>query len=85
MKRLLLLLFTLSVSVAISAQRYTDRLSRGLVATKAASGVFVSWRMLGEEYYDVTYNLYCNGSKIASNLSKTNFSHSSGATSSSYH
>ena len=84
MKRLLLLLFTLSVFVAISAQRYTDCLSRGLVATKASSGVFVSWRMLGEEYYDVTYNLYCNGSRIASNLTKTNFSHTAGTTSSSY-
>ena len=84
MKRLFLLLFTLSVSVAISAQRYTDRLSRGLVATKASSGVFVSWRMLGEEYYDVTYNLYCNGSRIASNLTKTNYSHTAGSTSSSY-
>ena len=84
MKRLFLVLLTLSVSLAAMAQRYTDRLSRGLVATKASSGVFVSWRMLGEEYYDVTYNLYCNGSKIASNLKKTNFSHSSGTTSSSY-
>ena len=70
--------------MSISAQRYTDKLSRGLVATKASSGVFVSWRMLGEEYYDVKYNLYYNGTKIASNLTKTNYSHSAGTTSGSY-
>ena len=42
------------------AQRTMDKLGRGLVATvtQSGSGNFVSWRVLGEEYYDVTYNLY---------------------------
>ena len=85
MKKLFFTLFALTaICLSMSAQRYTDKLSRGLVATKASSGVFISWRMLGEEYYDVTYNLYCNGTKIASNLKKTNYSHSAGTTSSSY-
>lgn len=85
MKKILpILVVMLSVCLGTSAQRYTDKLTRGLVATKASSGVFVSWRMLGEEYYDVTYNLYCNGTKIASGLKKTNYSHSAGTTSSSY-
>ena len=85
MKKILpILVVMLSVCLGTSAQRYTDKLTRGLVATKASSGVFVSWRMLGEEYYDVTYNLYYNGTKIASNLKKTNYSHSSGSTSGSY-
>ena len=52
MKRLFFtFVILLAACMSISAQRYTDKLSRGLVATKASSGVFVSWRMLGEEYY----------------------------------
>ena len=85
MKRLIFtFVILLTACMSIFAQRYTDKLSRGLVATKASSGVFVSWRMLGEEYYDVKYNLYYNGTKIASNLTKTNYSHSAGTTSGSY-
>ena len=85
MKRLIFtFVILLTACLSISAQRYTDKISRGLVATKASSGVFVSWRMLGEEYYDVKYNLYYNGTKIASNLTKTNYSHSAGTASGSY-
>ena len=85
MKKIIFTFITLiTVCLSTFAQRYTDKLSRGLVATKASSGVFVSWRMLGEEYYDVTYNLYCNGTKIASDLTKTNYSHSAGKISDSY-
>ena len=85
MKKIIFTFITLiTVCLSTFAQRYTDKLSRGLVATKASSGVFVSWRMLGEEYYDVTYNLYCNGTKIAFDLTKTNYSHSAGKISDSY-
>ena len=53
----------------VFAQRVTDKTGRGLVAVPSrTSGNFVSWKVLGEEYYDVTYNLYANGSKIASDL-----------------
>ena len=47
-----------------AAQRLTDKLDRGLVAVKTADGVFCSWRILGEEYYDVQYILYRDGSKV---------------------
>ena len=66
------------------AQRFTDKLDRGLVAVPSGSGNLVSWRILGEEYYDVTYNLYCNGSKIAENLKVSNYTHTAGNASSSY-
>lgn len=75
----LLFAMLLTVVIVAKAQRFSDNLGRGLVAMKASSGNFVSWRRLGEEYYDVTYNLYRNGSKIASNLSVTNYSDTSGA------
>lgn len=72
------------ICVSAKAQRRMDNLGRGLVAMTARSGNFISWRRLGEEYYDVTYNVYRNGTKIASNLSVTNFSDSGGGASSVY-
>ena len=70
--------------VGVSAQRFTDSLDRGLVAVKSSAGVYCSWRIMGEEYYDVTYNLYRNGTKIASGLTTSNYTDASGSTSSSY-
>lgn len=40
-----------------------DKLDRGLVAVKTTDGVYCSWRILGEEYYGVKYNLYRDGVK----------------------
>ncbi|MBR3513896.1 MAG: autotransporter-associated beta strand repeat-containing protein [Bacteroidaceae bacterium] len=78
--RLYLLMFLLATTCAVQAQRFMDRIDRGLVATVAMSGSgnFVSWRIFGEEYYDVTYNLYANGSKIASDLKVSNYVHAGG-------
>ena len=74
-----MLLVLLSLSVAGFAQRFTDTVDRGLVAVKVTNGVFVSWRVFGEEYYDVTYNLYRNGTKVNSKpLSVSNFTDASG-------
>ena len=87
MKRVMtlcLLLVTFS-SVAF-AQRFTDKLDRGVVAVPASggSGYLVSWRIFGEEYYGVTYNLYANGSRIATNLKVSNYTHSGGNASTRY-
>lgn len=54
------------------AQRFTDNLDRGLVAvptgsTSGSTSNLVSWRRLAEEYYNVTYNLYKNGTRVVSN------------------
>lgn len=69
---------------SLHAQRPTDLLDRGLVAVPAntnggsGSGNFVSWRIFGEEYYDVTYNLYANGSLLKEGLTVSCFSHAAG-------
>ncbi len=85
MKRLFLILAMLPLFCNMQAQRVTDKVDRGLVAIPSrTSGNFVSWRVLGEEYYDVTYNLYANGTKIASNLTKSNYNHDSGNSSTQY-
>src|SRR5574344_2519455 len=81
------LTFLLVVSALMGfAQRFTDKIDRGIVAVPGAQGGnLVSWRVLGEEYYDVTYNLYCNGALLAKNLEASNYSHSGGTSSSRYH
>ena len=85
MKRTILSLVLVTVAVLGFAQRFTDKIDRGLVAVPSSSGGnLVSWHVFGEEYYDVTYNLYCNGSKIAENLEVSNFLHTSGTASSKY-
>ena len=67
------------------AQRFTDKVDRGLVAVPATSGNFISWRVLGNEYYDVTYNLYCNGSPLKQGLKVSNYTHTAGNASSKYY
>ena len=56
------------------AQRFTDQLDRGVVATVKGDSVFVSWRILANEYYNTTYSLYKNDSEtpIATGLTKSN-------------
>ena len=67
------------------AQRFTDKLDRGLVAVPSSTkGNFVTWRRFGEEYYDVTYNLYRDGQVIASNLRTSNYNDATGGSSSKY-
>lgn len=73
----------LTVSPA-NAQRKTDALDRGLVAVTQSSGVFLSWRVQTDEYYDVKYNIYRNGSLVAQNLSVSNYTDTGGSSSDTY-
>ncbi len=84
-KRLLVgaLLLTCLLTPA-SAQRVMDKIDRGIVAVPAGGGYFVSWRKLGEEYYDTKYNLYRNGTLIASDLEVSNYTDGGGSSSSTY-
>ena len=89
-KHLFLLLALVALTTSVFAQRRTDRLDRGLVAVPAnanggsGSGNFVSWKIFGEEYYDVTYNLYCNGKLLKAGLTVSCFSHTAGNATSKY-
>ena len=85
MRKLILMTMLMLVAAGASAQRVTDKTDRGLVAVPSrTSGNFVSWKVFGEEYYDVTYNLYANGSKIASDLKASNFNHNGGGATTRY-
>ncbi len=84
-KKLLLLLFLGMTAVGGFAQRTTDAVDRGLVAVKTGSGVYCSWRITADEYYDVTYNIYRDGTKINTEpLSVSNFTDRSGTVTSKY-
>lgn len=85
-KRLLSLCLLVLVASAGFSQRFMDTLDRGLVATvgMSGSGNFVSWRIFGDEYFDVTYNLYANGALIKSDLKVSNYYHSAGNASTKY-
>lgn len=75
----------LLVSMGANAQRFTDKLDRGLVAVKTTKGVYCSWRIQADEYYDVKYNLYRDGTKVnAEPLEVSNFTDASGSESSKY-
>ncbi len=69
-----------------SAQRRTDKLDRGIVAVPSTtSGYLVSWRLMGEEYYNTTFNLYRNGTKLNSTpLSVSNYVDTGGSSTSQY-
>lgn len=84
-KKLILLLIMGMASVALWAQRSTDVLGRGLVAVKVNSGVYCSWRIQADEYYDVKYNLYRDGTKVnAGPLSVSNYTDAAGTAASRY-
>ena len=44
--------------------RQAEFLDRGVVAVKTGTGVFVSWRLLGDESYRVAFNLYRDGKRL---------------------
>jgi len=85
-RRLLLsITFVMALCMGVHAQRNTDKLDRGLVAVKTTNGVFCSWRIFGEEYYDVTYNIYRDGAKLNSEpLSVSNYQDTGGTNASTY-
>ncbi len=80
MKRLILALAILcAFCMNANAQRKTDNLDRGLVVVQTGSSGssttnLLTWRRLANEYFDVTYNVYKDGTKVASNLTTTSYS-----------
>lgn len=84
-KRFLSLLMLGMLATGAMAQRTTDNLDRGLVAVRASGGIFCSWRIMGDEYYDVKYNIYRDGTKLNSEpLDVSNYLDAGGTTSSRY-
>ena len=76
MRTLLCASLLLWMSIPASAQRFTDNLDRGLVAVNMGGSTFLSWRILADEYFGVTYNVYRGETKIAEGLTVSNYTDS---------
>jgi hypothetical protein len=66
-----------------------EDIDRGVVAVKVSTGVYIGWRMFGYEYNaanptNVSYNVYRSGTKIASVTNSTNYTDTSGTSTSTY-
>lgn len=82
---LLLSVLILTMILDAAAQRQMDVLDRGLIAVKTTNGVFCSWRIYGDEYYDVKYNIYRDGTKLNSEpLNVSNYTDAEGSETSQY-
>jgi rhamnogalacturonan endolyase len=66
--------------------RQAEFLDRGVVAVNTDAGVFVSWRLLGDETYGTTFDVYRDGAKVtaAPLADTTNFLDEGGLPSSVY-
>ena len=66
--------------------RQMEYLDRGVVAVKTGTGVFVSWRLLGTEGSNVSFNVYRDGTKVNATpiTNSTNHQDASGTSSSKY-
>lgn len=66
--------------------RQLEFLDRGVVAVKTGTGVFVSWRLLGTEGSNVSFNVYRDGTKVNASpiTNSTNLQDASGTSSSKY-
>jgi hypothetical protein len=75
-------------AVSTTGHYQMENLDRGVVAVKVSGGVYVGWRMFGYEYdtaaSNVAYNLYRDGSKVATVTDSTNYLDGAGTGSSSY-
>ena len=69
--------FPVSVSAADST-RQVEYLDRGTVAVRVDNGVFLSWRLLGTEPLDQTFDLYRDGELIEQGLDATNYTDTTG-------
>lgn len=69
-----------------AAKRQVEALDRGIVAIKSGDGVYLSWRFLGTDSADTSFELYRDGQKIttAPITASTNFLDSSGTEQASY-
>lgn len=64
--------------------RQMEYLDRGVTAIKVKNGVFISWRVLGTEQANVSYNLYRDSTKLANITGSSNYLDTTGTIGSTY-
>ena len=74
------------LSFNLFGQRKMEVLDRGLFAVKVSNGVYINWRLKGEELHAVAFNIYRDGTKLNNELlvGATNYTDQNGSISSSY-
>lgn len=72
------------MAITATGQAQLEHLNRGVVAVKNGSNTFVSWRVLGTDSEDVTFDLLRDGQVIQSNLTASNVSVTGGSDDSQY-
>lgn len=73
-------------TTSAASSRQMEKLNRGLVAVKTSNGVYTSWRLLGTEPDNISFNLNRNGTKVNSSpiTNSTNYLDTGGTSSSKY-
>lgn len=73
-------------AVHAAEARQMELLDRGVVAVKTGQGVFVSWRLFGNEGSNVSFNVYRDGKKVNTSpiTNSTNLQDANGKSSSTY-
>lgn len=64
--------------------RQMEYLDRGTVAVKTSSGVYLSWRLLGTEDYNTSFDVYRDNTYVATVKDSTNFSDTRGTENNKY-
>lgn len=67
-KRLLFAMALAGLTLSATAQQVKEKLNRAPVAVKTSQGILVSWRSLTADAPEMTFNVYRNGTKVASNI-----------------
>lgn len=77
---------SVAASSAAASGKYVEKLGRGAVAVPAASGMLVSWRLLGTEPASTAFNVYRGTLKLNSSpiTASTNYHDTAGSSGSAY-
>ena len=68
-KRLLFAAALTGLTLSASAQQVNEKLNRAPVAVKISEGILVSWRSLTSDPKELTFDVYRNGTKVATAIS----------------
>lgn len=77
-----LILTALIMSLGIQAQM--EKLTRGTVAMHRSKGNYITWRLLGTDPKDISFELQRDGKTIASNMTLTSYTDNDGTEDSKY-
>lgn len=81
---IILLLFIPHEKAGAAPARQMEYLDRGVTAVKVNNGIFITWRVLGTEQSNVSYNLYRGSTKLANITGASNYLDPTGTTGSVY-